>query len=105
RGYLTNVAPQNWSKIVVPGYAMPAPRIEVSKTTIQDAARKYIESVATSGDRLIGLGIPELDYAIGGGAESGEMFLLAARPSHGKSALAMQMVHHWTVNETPVVFV
>ncbi len=105
RGYLKNVAPQNFGKVQVPSYLQSNTKPAYTVTTVHDAAKAYLDSVSSCGDRLIGLGIPELDYAIGGGAEAGELFLLAARPSHGKSALAMQMVHHWTNNGIPTVFV
>lgn len=46
-----------------------------------------------NGDPLIDLGIPELSYALGGGVELGEMVIVAARPSHGKSAVMLQTMH------------
>lgn len=105
RGYLRNVSPQNFASVKVPHYKAPPPKPEPVVTTLRDAANKYLNSIRDGATRLITTGIPELDQAIGGGAEPGEMFLMAARPSHGKSAVALQMVHHWTLSGIPSVFV
>ena len=58
--------------------------------TIEDAAVEYLVSLADGKEPLIELGIGDLDYAIGGGVAPGEMVVIAARPSHGKSAVALQ---------------
>lgn len=105
RGYLRNVSPQNFDKVSVPSYKSPPTKPEPRVTTLHDAAKKYVDSIRDGRDRLIDLGLPELDYAIGGGAEAGELVLIAARPSHGKSAVALQIVHHWTANGLPSLFV
>lgn len=99
RGYLRDAAPANWPKIRVPDYQEPAPpqpQAEPRITTLVDAAKAYIETVRAGNTNLIDVGISELDYALAGGVEKGEMVIFAARPSHGKSAVALQCVHHWT---------
>src|SRR5262249_51759636 len=105
RGYLRNSAPRNWSRIRVPDYTEPPPKPEPRITTLLDATREYIEKIRTTGTNLIELGIGELDYAVGGGVEKGEMVIFAARPSHGKSAVALQCIHHWTGRGMPCAIV
>lgn len=59
--------------------------------TMQDAAFAYLEKVRAGVSRCIPSGIPELDYSVDGVAP-GEVCVIAARPSHGKTAFAMQWV-------------
>lgn len=97
RGYLRDVTPKNYDRVAVPHYVMPKTSpLPPEMTTLQEATNKCIERIRLGEDKLIDLGMPELDYAIGGGAALGEMVLVCARPSHGKSATALQMIHHWT---------
>jgi KaiC/GvpD/RAD55 family RecA-like ATPase/5S rRNA maturation endonuclease (ribonuclease M5) len=70
----------------------PEPRV----TTLLDATRAYVDGLRNGQSPLVETGISDLDYAIGGGVERGELIILAARPSHGKSAVGLQFVHHWT---------
>ncbi len=39
-------------------------------------------------------GLKPLDYVLGGGLEKGRLYIIAARPSMGKSALMMQIAYH-----------
>lgn len=80
--------------------ANTGPRI----TTLADAARSYLDSIRHGQTPLIGTGIDDLDYALGGGVEYGELVIVAARPSHGKSAVGLQMVHAWTASGIPCAF-
>lgn len=59
--------------------------------TIEDAAREYVEEMRRGIPPHIGSGIWELDRSIDGVA-AGEVCVIAARPSHGKTAFAMQWV-------------
>lgn len=105
RGYLRNAPNHTWDAIKVPEYAAPTERAkkpgppappEVVITTLREATEAALAKAASGEEDLITLGVAELDGAIGGGVERGEIVVLAARPSHGKSAVAMQCVHHWT---------
>jgi hypothetical protein len=72
---------------------------------LSEAAKEYIDRMRHGQTGLIETGIAELDYAIGGGVEFGEMIIAAARPSHGKSAFALQCAHHWTSLGLPTLIV
>lgn len=74
-------------------------------TTLDAAVSRVIGSIGSGDDKLLTLGIPDLDYAIGGGIQKGEMLVIGARPSHGKSAIALQMCHHMTECGLPVLIV
>lgn len=113
RRYLADASPKEWSKIFV--RAGDAPMLDdeetaddpvgVRRTLLHDAAMNHIEQVVDGEDDLFETGIPELDYAVGGGVAPGEMVIVAARPSHGKSAIALQMVHHANHCGIPAVVV
>jgi len=108
KGYLRDVAEKNYDRVPMPEYRQPKqekPTPVVRVNSVSAATEKFVERVRSGGEKLIELGLPELDYAIGGGVEAGEMVLLAARPSHGKSAVAMQFVHHWTSQGRASLFV
>ena len=112
RGYLRNVSENNFDRVSVPSYKLPKAQAEEKPKppppiikSLEESSAKYFARLRDGGERLIELGLPELDFAIGGGAEAGEMILLAARPNHGKSAVALQFVHHWTSQMRPSLFV
>ena len=112
RGYLADADPGQWEKIVLRIGKSPqadaadeAEGEPVRRTTLASAATAYVDQLANGGAPLIETGIPELDRAIGGGVAPGEMVIVAARPSHGKSAIALQMVHHMTQHGIAAVIV
>jgi len=61
----------------------------------QAANQAYSEFLAIdAGDSsAISTSIPKLDYALGGGFQRGKLYVLAARPGIGKSALAIHFSH------------
>jgi KaiC/GvpD/RAD55 family RecA-like ATPase len=115
RNYLRNAQREQWDSIPLPDYGgQAAPRApqqappkpsNVVITTLEDAARDYISKIEQGREQLVTIGIPELDEALDGGVEPGEMVIMAARPSHGKSAIAMQCVHEWNRRGMPSVVV
>lgn len=105
RGYLRNVSPQRWESVAVPHYAEPKQKPAKIITTISEAAQAYIERLRSGKATLVRTNLPELDEAIGGGVDFGEMVIIAARPSHGKSTVALQCAHNWTADGLPVLFV
>jgi replicative DNA helicase len=60
---------------------------------------------AAEGKSGIPTGFSDLDGLTNGGLHKGEMVIIAGRPSHGKSAFAMNLVEHATVvHQKPVAF-
>lgn len=97
RGYLRDARDEDWSKIELPKYvdglAPAAAAVSpVRVTTRQEAAGKYLSLIECGKGELVSTGIGEVDYAVGGGLEYGEMVIVAARPSHGKTAFALQFL-------------
>lgn len=114
RGYLRNVAPQNYERVPMPEYRQKPqnepeqhdePKDDVQVTLLDDAARAYLKTVTDGGAKLLSLGLPNLDAAIGGGVEPGEMIIFAARPSHGKSMAAQQVVYNFISLGIPAMIV
>jgi replicative DNA helicase len=60
-------------------------------STMQDAALAYLEKLKSGVPSCFGSGIREVDRSIDGVAP-GEVCVIAARPSHGKTAFGMQWV-------------
>ncbi len=105
RGYLRNASPDRWQDVRVPTYQEPAKKPEPRETTLLSATLAYLDQIASGEGQLISTGIPDLDYALGGGVERGEMIIFAARPSHGKSTVGLQSIHHWTKEGRPCAIV
>lgn len=104
RGFLRNASPDRLPRISIPEYKEPEPT-GPNVTTIYDAAKSYLGSLRANGLGLIECNMGDLDYAMGGGVEKGEMVILAARPSHGKSLCALQLVHQWSQEGRPCAIV
>lgn len=105
RNYLRSVPIEKHSSISVPTYHAPPPKPQPKITTVQIASVDYLLRLEQYGTGLISTGFSELDEALAGGVEPGELIVIGARPSHGKSAFALQMVHAWTEMQMPVLIV
>lgn len=110
RGYLRNTAVQNWGCVQVPNYREPRPPAQPQPiipeaVTLVEASRNYLDLIRRGETNLLSTSVPDLDYALGGGLAFGELVIFAARPSHGKSAVALQALHGWTGNGIPGVMV
>lgn len=103
RNYLRFAREDEWEAIVVPHY--DAPKVETKVTTLLEATEAYLERLRTGKIDLIEFGLGSVDQALGGGVERGELVILAARPSHGKSAVALNIIHNWTKQQRPCVMV
>lgn len=106
RGFLRNATPQSWSHIRLPKYECAAATTSgPTITTLVDATKAYVERIRSGDIKLLETGIADVDTALGGGLESGELVIVAARPSHGKSAMALQAVHTWTALNRPCLII
>ena len=74
-------------------------------TTMREASTKYLTALREGKMKLIDTGISELDYAVGGGVSKNEMIVVCARPSHGKTAFALQALDAMVWNGKPAAFV
>jgi hypothetical protein len=98
-GYLRNVKPDRWEEIKVPAAVAPravaaAPKVEsVKLTTFAESMGEFIDEIVSGAPNTISTGIPDLDDALGGGIAAGEMVVITGRPSHGKTMLALQIIH------------
>lgn len=81
-------------RILGPAYRGEAAEYEPASQSVHEALA-YIEEAQASPDGIIGLrtGFGWLDK-LTGGLRKGDLTVLAARPSHGKSALAWQLAHN-----------
>ena len=95
RNYLRNARQEQWDRIRVPHYQAPRAKPQLRLTTLREASMDYLERVRDGKQKLLETGLPDVDYALEGGVEVGEMVILAARPSHGKSAVALQLIHNF----------
>lgn len=101
RCYLRNAKQERWGTINVPSYASPPGKHEPRITILAESAIQYFEELKAGKGELLALGLNDVDCALGGGVERGEVIVLGARPSHGKSAVALQFIHTWTGNQRP----
>lgn len=69
---------------------------EIKLLTLADAVVEFIQQEDQS-SKLLPTGLPDMDEAIGG-LLPGEMVIVAGRPSHGKTVVAMQMLDALTLH-------
>jgi replicative DNA helicase len=107
RNYLRDAEPASWKSIEVPDYSRGENRraAVARRTTLGDAAAKYLSYLEQGKAQLLSLGLGDVDYALGGGVAPGEIVILAGRPSHGKSMVALQCVHSLTADGLPAVVI
>jgi len=64
-------------------------------TPLSTVAQRYFDEAQRDDDtRIAPTGLIDLDAKLGGGLRPGQLVLLAARPSMGKSGLAMSIAYH-----------
>jgi 5S rRNA maturation endonuclease (ribonuclease M5) len=61
--------------------------------TFGEAMKRYVDDLKKGGPNVISTGVSDLDDALGGGIAGGEMVVITGRPSHGKTMLALQIIH------------
>lgn len=61
---------------------------------LDEQCQAYLDQLGADGSEMITLGLPGLDLAISGGTAAGELVVMAARPGHGKTMCAMQILEH-----------
>ena len=72
-------------------------KISNSMSSLGDIAMEVYEMLETKGRRGVETGYFELDDMLNG-LQPGEMIIIAARPSMGKTAIAMNMIEHIAAN-------
>lgn len=72
--------------------------------TLEEVSLSYLARRKRGDIQFVETGLPDLDTALCGGIEKGEVVIIAGRPSHGKTALALQWIHWLTANGIPTYF-
>ncbi len=68
------------------------PEIRELRTLLEETFQTFMDVIDRKIEPGLPTGYPDLDRLIGGGLKPGEMFVLAARPSIGKTAMALNIV-------------
>ncbi len=76
-----------------------------AKKTLEQLAFDYVTDLTDESLKLYTTGICELDDALNGGISQGERIVIAARPSHGKTAVALQLLHALSLQGLNCLFI
>lgn len=95
RSAIANAVP--WSPV------KSKPDREVVLVSLEDAVAKYLDSLESQ-EVLLHLGLPLVDEALSGGVLRGETIIIAGRPSHGKTMVAMQALDALSL-QVPVLMI
>lgn len=79
-------------------------RTKILTDVLSDFTDMAVESPEKRYEAQEHLGITDLDLALNG-VERGELVVIAARPSHGKSLIALQIAHYWNEMGKSVLFI
>ena len=102
------VKPDSWVELTVDNaYKHTSKKAEVKRTDLESeestlfaCAEKFITGMGTA--HYLASGVAPLDASIDG-VGRGEMAIIAARPGHGKSAIALQWLTYQATRGTPVL--
>lgn len=75
------------------------PEIRELRNLLEITFKGFMDLIDRKVEPGIPTGYPDLDRLIGGGLKPGEMFVLAARPSIGKTAIALNIVRNIVMRE------
>lgn len=101
RNYLRDASDAEMHSVKCPEYTLP----KKAAVTLEQTANRYVSRMSEGSEELIRLGLPEVDDAMGGGFALGEIVLIAGRPGHGKSAVALQCIHYVTGRGIPALII
>lgn len=73
--------------------AATARGLDAGYTTMKEMVEAAYQRIGQGADRVVPFGLRDLD-SLTGGMRDGQLVVIAARPSVGKSALAIQIAHH-----------
>ena len=77
------------------------PEIKTLKVLLTETFKHFEDLLEHKVEPGIPTGFPDLDRLTGGGLKKQEMFVLAARPSIGKTSLALNIVRNVVMRDTP----
>lgn len=73
--------------------------------TLEQLAFDFVDELSLEKQKLYTTGIGDLDEALNGGLAMGERVVIAARPSHGKTAVALQLLHSLSYQGMSCLFI
>jgi hypothetical protein len=103
RNYLRTTPENRWNTVSIPQYALPPEPPQ--STTLLESASAYLKATKGGTQKLISLGVANVDHAIGGGIAIGEMVVIAARPGHGKTCVGLQAAYSAAAEGNPVLII